>query len=115
MKLSEVAIFTDAVSETVAFYQRLLGRGPAHQEEGFALFQCDGFHVVVHCKYVAKEDDPPGESHVGFAVEDLDESVRALKAAGYKIQFPPRDYPWGRSAYLRDPAGSLIQLSEGED
>jgi len=112
MKLSEVAVFTEAVEETVAFYQRLLGSAPAHQEDGFALFQMDGFQLVVHRNYVADKDGPPGESHVGFSVDDLDASIGSLQLAGYEVQFPPRDYPWGRSAYLRDPAGNLLELSE---
>ena len=112
MKLSEVAVFTEAVDETVAFYERLLGSAPAQRADGFALFKADGFHVVVHCKYVAQKDDPPGESHVGFSVANLDASISALRSAGYQIEFPPRNYPWGQSAYLRDPAGNLVQLSE---
>jgi catechol 2,3-dioxygenase-like lactoylglutathione lyase family enzyme len=112
MKLSEVAIFTDAVERTVAFYQRLFGSAPAHQEDGFALFEMDGFHLVVHRTYAADKDAPPGESHVGFSVEDLDASIDSLQSAGYEVEFPPRDYPWGRSAYLRDPSGNLVQLSE---
>jgi len=31
---------------------------------------------------------------------------------GCALLFEPRDYPWGRSAYLRDPDGRLVELSE---
>jgi catechol 2,3-dioxygenase-like lactoylglutathione lyase family enzyme len=109
-KLTELAIFTDKVVEATKFYQRLLGCAPAHQEDGFAMFQGDGFHLVVHRTYSPDEGELPGESHAGFTVPDLDAAVQDLQNAGYTVQFPPRDYPWGRSAYLRDPAGNLVQL-----
>lgn len=118
MKLSELSIFTDAVPETAAFYRRLLGVPPVHEEDGFALFEGDGFHIVVHRNVKPEEEDassPPSESHAGFSVEDLDGAVRELQAAGYAVPYPPRDYPWGRSAYLRDPAGRLIELSAERD
>jgi catechol 2,3-dioxygenase-like lactoylglutathione lyase family enzyme len=111
VKLTELAIFTDAVAETTAFYQRLLGCAPVHQEEGFALFQSDGFQVVIHRTYSADESELPGESHAGFTVPDLDAAVRDLQSAGFTVQHPPRDYDWGRSAYLRDPAGNLVELN----
>lgn len=31
---------------------------------------------------------------------------------GMTIEYPPRDYDWGRSAYLRDPNGGLIELKQ---
>jgi catechol 2,3-dioxygenase-like lactoylglutathione lyase family enzyme len=112
MKLTEVSIFTDEVPETAAFYKRLLGSAPVHEETGFALFQGDGFHLVVHRNTTPEESDLPSESHTGFSVADLEGTVRDLEAAGYAIAHPPRDYPWGRSAYLRDPAGRLVELSQ---
>jgi len=31
---------------------------------------------------------------------------------GLKVDIPPHDYYWGRSAYLRDPDGSLIEVTK---
>jgi predicted enzyme related to lactoylglutathione lyase len=112
MKLSEVAIFTDAVEDTIVFYERLLNRAPFERGEGIAIFDVEGVHVLVHQKYDASESELPSESHFGFSVADLESTVGMLSERGYAVQFPPRDYPWGRSAYLRDPAGNLVQLSE---
>jgi catechol 2,3-dioxygenase-like lactoylglutathione lyase family enzyme len=31
---------------------------------------------------------------------------------GLVLRVEPRDYPWGRSAYLRDPDGRLVELAQ---
>ncbi len=36
----------------------------------------------------------------------------ALFTDGVETTIAPRDYPWGRSAYLRDPDGRLVELSQ---
>ncbi len=47
-----------------------------------------------------------------FAVDDLETSVSTLKARGAKFVTEPTDRPaWGiRTAHLRDPEGTLIEL-----
>jgi catechol 2,3-dioxygenase-like lactoylglutathione lyase family enzyme len=45
-------------------------------------------------------------------VTDLDGSCAALAASGCTFLVEPRDYPWGRSAYLRDPDGRLVELAQ---
>ena len=42
----------------------------------------------------------------------LEAACLALRATGVDLLVEPRDYPWGRSAYLRDPDGRLVELSE---
>ncbi len=112
MKLTELAIFTDAVPETVAFYEQLFGCGPAHRGDGMAIFEIEGVQILIHRKYEAESGELPGENHIAFSVPDLDAAVGALQNRGMEIQFPARDYDWGRSAYLRDPAGNLLELHE---
>jgi catechol 2,3-dioxygenase-like lactoylglutathione lyase family enzyme len=54
--------------------------------------------------------DPPADDHVAFTVESLDERAAAAAAEGVAID-GPRDLPWGRSAYVRDPDGRLVELT----
>ena len=44
--------------------------------------------------------------------DDVDASCDALRRTGLTFLVEPRDYPWGRSAYLRDPDGRLVELSQ---
>jgi catechol 2,3-dioxygenase-like lactoylglutathione lyase family enzyme len=110
MYLSEVAIFTDAVDELAAFYERLLGVPPMHRGDGIAIFPAGAAHVLIHRRYVPGPDDLPCENHIAFAVPDVDAGAAELQARGLTLEVPPRDFPWGRSAYLRDPEGRLVEL-----
>jgi catechol 2,3-dioxygenase-like lactoylglutathione lyase family enzyme len=55
---------------------------------------------------------PPNEDHVAVGVADLDAACAALEEAGLTLLLERRDFPWGRSAYLRDSDGRLVELSE---
>ena len=49
------------------------------------------------------EDGPTNEDHFAMSVEGLDAVCASLTANGYAFLVEPRDFPWGRSAYLGDP------------
>jgi predicted enzyme related to lactoylglutathione lyase len=115
MKLREVAIFTDQVDSVAQFYQRLLGRAPAHRGAGIAIFKLGDAEVLIHTRYNPGPGDLPCENHTAFAVADLDSAVADLAERGLTVDIPPRDYDWGRSAYLRDPDGQLLELHESQE
>ena len=43
-----------------------------------------------------------------YTVDDVDRTCRELAEKGMSLETEPRDYYWGRSAYLRDPDGNKI-------
>src|SRR5262245_44618962 len=46
-------------------------------------------------------------------VDDLDESLERVKAAGIPIEYGPAKEPWGvRRFYVRDPFGKLVNILE---
>ena len=47
-----------------------------------------------------------------FAVDNVDQTVEALKAKGVTFAAPPTDRPdWGmRTAHFRDPDGNLLEI-----
>ena len=53
----------------------------------------------------------PGEGldHLGFVVDDVAESYRALVAAGAEPAVPPSEYD-GWVAYVKDPDGNWIEI-----
>ena len=111
-QVAEVALFTDDVAAVSAFYGELVGTLPVAAWPGGALFEVGGSKVLVHERSAALEDGPPNEDHFALAVDDLAASCDALRARGLVLLVEPRDYPWGRSAYLRDPDGRLVELSQ---
>lgn len=112
MTLHEIAFFTDDVDGLASFYERLLNVAPVHRGEGIAIFDVNGVQVLIHERCDAGSDGPPCENHIAFAVPDVDRAVEDLKRRGLPVQFPPRDYDWGRSAYLRGADGTFIELHQ---
>lgn len=48
---------------------------------------------------------------LSIEVDDLDEALRRVEAAGFPIEYGPADEPWGvRRFYTRDPFGKLINI-----
>ena len=112
MNLREVAIFTANVNSVADFYERLLGRAPSHRGDGIAVFKIGDAKVLIHAPYSPGPSDPPCENHTAFAVADLDRALADLEKRGLTVDIPAREYEWGRSAYLRDPDGQLLELHE---
>ncbi|CAN5203314.1 N/A [soil metagenome] len=108
----EVALFTDDVESAKRFYARLLATAPEVDWPGGAIFAAGESKVLVHERAGALDEGPPNEDHFAVAVADLDAAWEELRAHGAPALVEPRDYPWGRSAYLRDPDGRLVELSQ---
>ncbi len=108
----EIALFTEDVGAAKAFYARLAGAPPAAEWPGGAIFSAGGVKLLVHERAGAPASGPPNEDHFALGVADLDSTAAALAADGFAFLVEPRDYDWGRSAYLRDPDGRLVELSQ---
>jgi catechol 2,3-dioxygenase-like lactoylglutathione lyase family enzyme len=110
--LAEIALFTDDVEGTSAFYRDLVGAEPVAAWPGGALFAVGDAKLLVHERGAAMDDGPPNEDHVALAVDDLDAACATLVASGCSFLVEAREYRWGRSAYLRDPDGRLVELAQ---
>ena len=110
--LAEVALFTDDVSGMTRFYRGLVGSNPVAEWPGGALFALGDAKILVHERGAAMDGGPPNEDHFAVAVDDLAAVWGAMGEAGATLLVEPADYPWGRSAYLRDPDGRLVELAE---
>lgn len=112
MKLTEIAFFTDDVAGMVSFYKRLLDTDPVAQSDGMAILMLGQTKLFIHRNYTPEEGELPPENHFAFSVEDVDAACQDLQCEGLEIEVAPKTYYWGRSAYLRDPDGHLIELIE---
>jgi catechol 2,3-dioxygenase-like lactoylglutathione lyase family enzyme len=100
------------VAGVTTFYEELLGTAPEAEWPGGAIFPAGDAKVLVHERAATMDGGPPNEDHVALGVSDLDATCAELRARGLELLVEPRDYPWGRSAYLRDPDGRLVELSQ---
>lgn len=112
MKLVELAYFTEKVQPMADFYRGVLGVEPVAMSEDMAVLVFGETKVFIHRKYVPAEGELPPENHIAFAVEDVDATCEALLARGLTLEIPPKDYYWGRSAYLRDPDGYMVEIAK---
>jgi len=107
----EIALFTDDVDRARGFYERLLGAAPEAEWPEGAIYAAGGIELLVHERAGAVEDGPPNEDHVALVVADL-AACDDLRTRGVEFLVEPRDFPWGRSAYLGDPDGRLVELAQ---
>ena len=113
MELAEMTMFTESVESLTAFYRGLFGADPVVSHPGMAIFDVNGVEVLIHEQPEPDSEGPPDEDHFSFAVADVDESFDRLVAGGLDATREPEDYDWGRSAYLRDPDGRLVEIQNG--
>jgi len=115
MQLAEIAHFTDDVAAMRAFYAGLLGCEPVAESPGMAIFTVGETRIFIHATYAPGEGDLPPEDHTALEVPDVDGECDRLSRAGLTVDVPPNDYYWGRSAYLHDPDGHLIELIQASE
>lgn len=109
-RLAEIALFTADVPRMIEFYERVLGTQPRSRSESHAYFDVGGTTILIHL--VTDDEvppDAPGGDHVAFAVPAQDALSDELRGAGHDV-IGPKVYAWGRSAYVRDPDGRIVEL-----
>jgi catechol 2,3-dioxygenase-like lactoylglutathione lyase family enzyme len=114
MQLVEIAYFTKDVDAMAGFYTSLLGADPVARSEGMAIFMAGATKIFIHRSYTPAQGELPPENHTALAVDDVDSAIQQLSNSGVEVEIPPRDYYWGRSAYLRDPDGHLIEITQAD-
>lgn len=114
MKLIELAYFTENVQQMADFYRGLLSAEPVAQSDDMVIFMSGHTKIFIHRKYPASEGELPPDDHIAFAVDDVDATCETLLRQGLTLEVPPKDYYWGRSAYLRDPDGHMVEITKAE-
>jgi predicted enzyme related to lactoylglutathione lyase len=108
VRVAEIALFTEDVAGLTAFYERLLGRPPESRSDEHASFDLAGTTLFIHVGGGESPGGAPNADHVAFAL-DQDEAAERARAGGAEV-VGPQEFYWGRSAYLRDPDGRVIEL-----
>ena len=115
--MHHIHFYTAAVDDTKAWYVKMFGakpgkRGPFEAADlpGVNLSFSKATGAVAGTKGRALD-------HIGFEVKNLEEFCRNLEAAGIKLDSPYRKIPGANLAiaYLTDPWGTYIELTEGLD
>ncbi len=112
-RLVEVALFTPDVARTTAFYEELLGMPPTSRSESHASFDVGGTTLFIHVASTDESHGAPNRDHVAFGVADPEAVADRFRSSGVDV-VGPKEFYWGRSAYLRDPDGRAIELQASE-
>ena len=114
--IDHVNLSVRSLARSVDFYSRLLGIEVKEKGDGWCtLGDRDRFYV---CFFEMPEGSYRHSdlhiNHVGFVVDDIDETVRRIHAMGHRLLFndAPVNWPRSRSAYLTDPDGIQIEFTD---
>lgn len=126
MKLSHVRLLAPNIHECFLFYRDIIGLEVRYGDETtpFAEFATGDVSFALEppmadapAEALARTKPFSGRDQVAlvFRVENVDDVYEALRTKGVPFVRPPHDTPeWGhRVAYLRDPAGHVIELNQG--
>ena len=110
MNLNQVTVPCLDLAASVDFYRRLGLKLIVHDPPRYARFECPPGESTFSL-HLADRVECASAPVVYFELDDLDDRVRALQAAGLVFVSEPRDQDWlWREAYIRDPAGNLLCL-----
>ena len=113
-RIAEVALFTADVPRLTDFYERLLGAAPRARSESHAYFDVGDTTIFIHLATDEAPSGAPNGDHVAFAVGAPDGVSAELRQLGHDVT-GPQDFYWGRSAYVRDPDGRIVELIREPD
>jgi len=108
-RIAEVALFTTDVPRMIEFYEHVLGAAPRSRSESHAYFDVGETTVFIHLATDEAPSGAPNGDHIALAVSDQDGLSEELRSRGHEVS-GPRQFYWGRSAYVRDPDGRIIEL-----
>jgi predicted enzyme related to lactoylglutathione lyase len=101
--------FVADFDDSVAFYERLLGRAPtARPMAGSAIWQLTGSGAV----QVNHVPERAGHAAVVIGVEDVDTFAAAARDRGFELVAESEPTGHFRLAALDDPAGNTVTFSE---
>jgi catechol 2,3-dioxygenase-like lactoylglutathione lyase family enzyme len=104
VRIAEIALFTEQLDELIAFYERVLEIAPERRWPGGAVFAIGDAKLLIHVAGESQQGQPAGVDHFALSVGDVDRVAT-------RLGIETREYDWGRSAYLHDPDGRLVELN----
>jgi len=117
-RMDHVNISVRDLDASAGFYAALLGIELKEQGDNGATRWCilgapDRFYVCL-CEVSSGNFEPKDIhiNHVGFVVDDIDETIRRIQGLGLPLEFGKTlDWARSRSAYVKDPDGILIEFT----
>ncbi len=93
-----------------AFYRGILGLEVV-MDHGWIRTYASDAQAKVQLSIASEGGSETAVPDLSIEVDDLDEVLRRVRAAGIAIEYGPAEEPWGvRRFYVRDPLGRLVNV-----
>ena len=113
---NSIILYVADVDLSIAFYSRILGRGPQETFEGFAVFALS--RAVTLCLQEAAAIEPAAEPHVGGSElslsdvgrDDVDRIYARWRELGVPMMLEPTELDFGYTFVAVDPDGHRLRV-----
>lgn len=112
MKVKRIVanIDTREITDARRFYQDVLGLDLL-MDHGWIATYGSREQMGVQLSFAAQGGSDTPTPDLSIEVDDVEEALTRMRAAGFPIEYGPVDEPWGvRRFYVRDPFGKLINI-----
>ena len=112
MKVKRIVanVATDAIEAAKHFYVDILGLETL-MDHGWILTVGSQETARVQISFATEGGSGTPVPDLSIEVDDLDEALKRIEAAGMKPEYGPETEPWGvRRFYVRDPLGKLVNI-----
>ncbi|MDM5296955.1 VOC family protein [Bacillus pumilus] len=122
MKMKYTILYVHDVEASIEFYQDILGFPVKMRVESYVEFDTGEVTLSINSRQDVREalglPVPEGSSfsqtfEIGFVVDDVDQTIAAMKEKGVPVMKEPAKKPWGQTvAYVTDPDGHFIEICD---
>ncbi|MDR6497829.1 catechol 2,3-dioxygenase-like lactoylglutathione lyase family enzyme [Burkholderia ambifaria] len=112
MKVKRIVanIDTQSVDDAKRFYQQIFGLDLL-MDHGWIATYGNAERMDVQISFASQGGAGTPTPDLSIEVDDLDEALARMHAAGVPVEYGPADEPWGvRRFYVRDPFGKLVNV-----
>ncbi|KWF22475.1 VOC family protein [Burkholderia pseudomultivorans] len=112
MKVKRIVanIDTQSVDDAKRFYRDLFGLDLL-MDHGWIATYGNAEPMSVQISFASQGGSGTPTPDLSIEVDDVDEALARVRAAGIAVEYGPADEPWGvRRFYVRDPFGKLVNV-----
>ena len=112
MKVKRIVanIDTRSIDDAKRFYRHIFGLDLL-MDHGWIATYGNAEQMDVQISFASHGGSGTPTPDLSIEVDDVDEALARVRAAGISVEYGPADEPWGvRRFYVRDPFGKLVNV-----
>lgn len=102
--------YSSEAEELRAFLRDKLGFSGTDVGDGWLIFDLPEADMGCHPTEPGDDEAPSGTQSISFYCDDLEATMRELRAKGVEFTAPPSDQGWGIVTRFKVPGGFEVQL-----